>query len=331
MENTPGIEVAGRLESIFVPWSWAKRLEAFGNPKVGENATARFIHYTSAEAALKILKSKRMWMRNTTCMSDYREVQHGYDYINHTLQKDLEKDLLSALDACHPEIGPEVGKLFSGWWQTIRESSYITSISKHDDNEDEHGRLSMWRAFGGGNVARVGIVMSVPWASESMVDLKITAGPVAYLTQSQLKEQIEDVIKNIRRDTEWLKSLPRPVVVGSVFRMLLQHLLCLKHDGFVEEKEWRIIYSPKMEQSDLIKWTVETVNGVPQRVYNIPMDVGVSPQIADFDVAKLFDRLIVGPTQYSAAIKDAFIAALHDAGVVDAEKRVVCSRIPIRT
>jgi hypothetical protein len=48
----------------------------------GTKDYARFVHYTSAEAALKIIKSKRVWMRNTTCMSDYREVQYGYDILN---------------------------------------------------------------------------------------------------------------------------------------------------------------------------------------------------------------------------------------------------------
>jgi hypothetical protein len=42
---------------------------------------ARFVHYTSAESALSIIKSKHLWMRNTTCMTDFREVQHGFDIL----------------------------------------------------------------------------------------------------------------------------------------------------------------------------------------------------------------------------------------------------------
>ena len=42
---------------------------------------ARFVHYTSAENALKIIQSKRLWLRNTLCMSDFREVQHGFDIL----------------------------------------------------------------------------------------------------------------------------------------------------------------------------------------------------------------------------------------------------------
>jgi len=37
------------------------------------------VHYTSAEAALSIIGDKRVWIRNTTCMSDFREVEHRFD------------------------------------------------------------------------------------------------------------------------------------------------------------------------------------------------------------------------------------------------------------
>ena len=72
------METLLKLEAIFMPHSTARRNVLY------ENRTkdyARFVHYTSADAALKIIKSKRVWMRNTTCMSDYREVQHGYDVL----------------------------------------------------------------------------------------------------------------------------------------------------------------------------------------------------------------------------------------------------------
>jgi hypothetical protein len=46
-----------------------------------QEARAKFVHYTTAEAALSIIRSKRLWMRNATCMADYSEVTHGYRYL----------------------------------------------------------------------------------------------------------------------------------------------------------------------------------------------------------------------------------------------------------
>jgi hypothetical protein len=83
---TPEQQTWIKLESIFTPHARAKR-DAFYRIDEKENAPLpqKFVHYTSAEAALNIIKSKRIWMRNTTCMSDYREVQHGFEILNRFL------------------------------------------------------------------------------------------------------------------------------------------------------------------------------------------------------------------------------------------------------
>jgi hypothetical protein len=68
-----------RLEGIFMPYARRQRDGLYDS---GAKPAARFVHYTSAEAALKIIESKRVWMRNTTCMADYREVQHGFEMLS---------------------------------------------------------------------------------------------------------------------------------------------------------------------------------------------------------------------------------------------------------
>jgi uncharacterized protein with ParB-like and HNH nuclease domain len=45
--------------------------------------------------------------------------------------------------------------------------------------------------------------------------------------------------------------------------MLLAAVVCIKHDGFKEEAEWRAIYSPNREPSPLIAASTEIVSGVP--------------------------------------------------------------------
>jgi hypothetical protein len=84
------IEMTKRLESIFMPE--ARRLrDATLLRQAGESAgdapTVRYVHYTTADAALKIIGTKRLWMRNTTCMDDYREVEHGFGYLQKVFQQ----------------------------------------------------------------------------------------------------------------------------------------------------------------------------------------------------------------------------------------------------
>src|SRR6266850_3009757 len=95
-------KLALQLEEVFMPEARRQRIRAnFGENSTGE--PIRFVHYTSAEAALKIIKTKRMWMRNTTCMSDYKEVQHGFELLNKFFSDESKKkQFTTALDACSP-------------------------------------------------------------------------------------------------------------------------------------------------------------------------------------------------------------------------------------
>jgi hypothetical protein len=68
-----------------------------------------------------------------------------------------------------------------------------------------------------------------------------------------------------------------------------------------------------------------------QIIYEVPFDGSVSPLFADLDFAQVFDRLIVGPTQYPWPIYGAFVEVLKAAGVPSAEERVFVSKIPIRS
>jgi hypothetical protein len=319
-----------RLESIFMPHARTQR-EAIYMGSSGLKPSARFVHYTSAEAALKIIESKRVWMRNTTCMADYSEVQHGFQILQRFFADDTRKrKLYEAIDSVSANIAEEAVTLFNQWWNNIRFGTYITSISEHDDKEDLHGRLSMWRAFGG-NTARVAIVLRLPWFSAGSEALNLMVSPVAYLREEEAHAVLARVIENIRVNHEFLVSIERSAVLGAVFNMLVAGVTCLKHEGFHEEREWRVIYGPERAPSALMESSIEIVGGIPQMIYKLPLDVKFSDVLAELDLARIFDRLIIGPSQFSWSMYEAFTKALTAMGVEQAETRVFTSGIPIRS
>lgn len=317
------IQLLMRLESIFMPYATRQRRTLY------EKGT-RFVHYTSAEAALGIIGSKRLWMRNATCMSDYSEVQHGFRILDSFFSDTSKKKaFVDALDVCFPGAALEAITLFNQWWNDIRFNTYIASISEHDDREDSHGRLSMWRAFGG-STARVAIVFRVPQYSGGALALNLMFSPVAYLTEALAHDVVHEVIKNVRDNCEFLRSVDRPLVLATVVAMLIAGVICLKHEGFHEEREWRAIYAPKRNPSPLMESSTEIIGGIPQIIYRIPLDVKVSATLGDLDISRLFDRLIIGPSSYPWPMYEAFVGALTKAGVANAENRVFTSNIPIR-
>ena len=79
----------------------------------------------------------------------------------------------------------------------------------------------------------------------------LSYSPVAYLRKPQVKEEFQKVLKNIYDNQEFLKSVGRQNMVNRVYNMLIAGVTCLKHDGFKEEREWRLIYAPNRWSSQL--------------------------------------------------------------------------------
>jgi hypothetical protein len=214
MNETPSSEIAAelirtwtKLSELFTPHVIELRRKHFNYPKDGENPAARFVHYTSAEAGMGIIQSGRLWMRNTMCMSDYREVQHGFDnFRSFFATPPNEENFLAALDKCFPGIGKEAFETFNKWWNDIRTNTYITSISEHDSSEDTNGRLSMWRAFRTDS-ARVAIVLKTMWHFDTGAKLRVTVSPVTYLPKSAVHELLLTVVKNVQTHSGFLQSL----------------------------------------------------------------------------------------------------------------------------
>jgi hypothetical protein len=319
------VALDSKLESIFMPYAAAKR-------QVAIDTQLRFVHYTSATAALEIIKSKSFWMRSSTCMADFREVQHGTDTLRRFLSNPANhKDFVEAIDGCAAGLAKEAFTLFDQWWAATLLQTYITSISEHDDSEDMHGRLSMWRAFGR-TATRVALVFRLPLSSGGVASpLNILFSPVAYFSDARLDTEMKKVIGNIRSNQPFLKTLDRSRLLASVFMMLVAAVTCMKHEGFHEEREWRVIYSPKRDSSPLIKPETQVIDGVPQIIYRLPLDRSVSTEIAELDIAGLIDRVIIGPTQYVSAIAQAFEEALLKVGLTNAGQRIFASGIPMRT
>jgi hypothetical protein len=208
-----------RIMSITMPYA-LKQMQAMYQ-RTPDQTHARFIHYTTAEAALSIIRTKRFWLRNTNCMSDYREVQHGFDIFSRYFPDGPKrKAFVDAFDACIPGAADDAFTAFSNWWQDLRLNPYIACVSEHEDSEDVHGRLSMRRAFGGTRT-RVGIVLRFAYVSISVVHLALTFSPVAYLSESGARGVIDQVIATFELIAIISERSNGNFSPGSFFRSLL--------------------------------------------------------------------------------------------------------------
>ena len=109
---------------IFFPY-------AFERQKAVKSQGTRFVHYTRADAAMSIIKTKAIWMRKTSCMNDFMEVHHGLECLTDTYNGEVGALLKANLNIIFSGITNKIEQLFNGWIHHLASDTYVTCFSKH--------------------------------------------------------------------------------------------------------------------------------------------------------------------------------------------------------
>ena len=277
---------------------------------------------------MNILKSKEIWMRKSSCMEDYLEIQYGLDRLYRAYRNPKIGDhFKSVLNGLFDGIAIDIEKNFDGWTPHFLADTYFTCVSEHSDEEDTFGRLSMWRAYG--DTTGVAFVLNNPLFLNPAEGLKATVNPVSYLNDDEFENEFTRITDNISKEAEFFKAHERDEVIARIFHMLRFAVLCTKHPGFREEREWRVIYCPTLEASSYLTKDIRPIRNVPQPIYKIPLED--IPEVGYFAaIPALINRIVIGPTQYPAALREAFVGLLDELGVSDSASKVCVSDIPLR-
>lgn len=320
------------LLSRLMPYYADKRREAQDNQ-------IRFVHYTSAEAAMSIADNRTVWLRNARLMNDFSEIEYGLERLFTTYRGALGDRLRRCVDLVAEGLVDEIGDLlFRRWNPSSVDHTYLMSLSEHAgpqaEHEDVHGRLSMWRAYGGR--ASVALVMnSAPFLAECDVITAVTS-PVLYADQERFNIEFERIVSGLEKLSPHLPSFGREALHDGLFFAFHCAILSTKHPGFCEEREWRIIYSAKIYPCENIdrNRSVRSVRGVPQIVHELPLrdipDDGERRGLYGAEIPALLDRVIIGPSEDGRIVQEAVIDILKCLEVQDAANKVVVSGIPLR-
>lgn len=286
----------------------------------------RFAYYTSADTAMKIIQNGELWLRNVTVMNDFREVSYGLDLIYKTLSEEAGEAFRTAVDGIFSGTIAQVDHLLNQWVSDWELETYIACVSKHEDSEDQDGRLSMWRAYG--NTAL--IVRNAPMLATTD-DLGVFSLPVIYQSQKDYENRLNAITRNITNNTDYLRGLGQDVLVDYLKEMFFRTAIGSKHPGFSEEKEWRLYYRPTERKRGVLEEKAFVVSGVSQIVYVLPLKHDPDNGLHNADIPSLLERIIIGPTSYPYVSFRAFSKILSDAGVADGTVKVITSGIPLRT
>lgn len=298
-------------------------------------SNGKLVHYTTSSVLLSILENNSVWMRNVRVMNDFMEVEHGVGIMRRFFRPpskefpDVGREaFINALNSIFPDLFEKTISIMNSWLPAIINDSYITCISEHLKEEDQNGRLSLWRAYGSGSAGVALVINPLPLYSVSDA-IGAYSIPVSYFDDGQYFSFLRSVTDNINKSRDVLIGLGRDVVEGYLFNLMLFSAICCKHPGFSEEREWRIIHVPKMWGNDVIKRSTQIVSGVPQSVYKIPLQ-DIPGQIEGISIQSIIHKIIIGPTDYPDTVRQALLEELKVRGISDAEQKLVASQIPLR-
>ena len=293
----------------------------------------RFSHYTSAEAALSILNGRALWLRNVMTMNDYSEIEYGIDLVNryfgsHSPNLSVRK-FWALVEIATGGQASSLKQTFDDWLPDIRTQTYVSCLSEHRPEEDQFGRLSMWRGYG--QSTGVCLVLNATRVIQPDPPVNVFTYPIFYCNEASAFSIFEQSVENILSEETFIRSLDPDFLHWQLLTMLQSFVFSLKHPGFAEEAEWRLVHRPNAFPSSLLRKNMLAVNGVPQRLYELPLLDENESNIAGLDPRNLVDRVIIGPTNHPRTIWNAFVESLEELGFEDAANRVHCSDIPLRS
>lgn len=309
------------IAALFVP-HLLERMAVF---KTGK----RLVHYTCAESAYKIIAGRQIWLRNAQMMNDFSEIRHGIDCLIQAWDSPTGKELQGLLNRLKDGLRDELANLFDGHTDGLKIGTFIVSLSEHDDDEDQLGRLSMWRAYGGRT--GVALVLNNTTFASTTDEMHVFSSPVFYRDIPTFVEWFEGWARKIIEAEDKLHEIGADEVRNWLFMIFRSFALCTKHPGFAEEKEWRVFYSQVHEgKSDWIEPAVEIVNGIPQHLMKLHLKDDLDRGITGVAPATLLNRIIIGPCEYPIQVRAAIASALTEVGIDNPLQMMWMSLIPYR-
>ena len=298
---------------------------------VDEGIPHLLAHYTSLSALESIVKNNEVWFSNPLLMNDHEEVLFG-------LQAGIQQ--FNQNKEFQGEFGsPRRYRLFRDAWDEVTQvyaenilfDTYVFCLTEHD-MENEDGLLSMWRGYGGnGN----GVALIFDASSLTVIDNSpLVSGRVMYATTEQRIEWIKNLVLYAASifSTNQIDDSDIASTAGIIFERLKLFSLYTKHNGFSEEREWRIVYLPDRDIGNKLTPMLHYHNGPrgiePKLKLKVRPIEGVTPPEVNLD--ELVYSILLGPSVSSAIAGASVVRMLNIMGRPRLAERVRSSGIPLR-
>lgn len=310
-----------RLTSIFSS-SLAQRLKSLINQ---EGLVA---HYTTAENGISILSNESLWLRSASLMNDFSEIDHGCSCLRYALRSNCGARLERLVDNIFPGAWDNIFSRIQDAISLSRNFTYITSLSEHYPHE-EHGRLSMWRAYGG---QRAGVALLFdPYAFYKRSNfMGADFFPVQYVEEIGFLQLFEIVLEDLERSMDQWSGCSQNVLEDNVVNWIFILVLTTKHPGFSEEREWRVINYTRSRLNSRISMIHKCISGIPQSIGLFSLESAEDESTPSFNINDHLRKILLGPCNQPFQVRSAFDSVVYSKGFNHNDQLISYSGIPLR-
>lgn len=286
-------------------------------------------HYTSIEVIEKIIKNEEIWLSHPFYMNDLSELRFG-------MLQGIQVFPAYALPAVATQERVRlILEAFNFYVGHMNEhtlvDTYVLCLSEHAPG-NTNGVLSMWRSYAsqGHGAALVINTRNIPDPPQAPLR-------IAKLIYGSPEKRIKLIQKGLE---EWAKitraanpadNLLHIAALGA-FQFIKAFALMTKHDGFLEEAEWRIIYVPENDPDKRLVhqlgYSISPRGVEPRLKFKIAPVLGGPP--GSLSLSRLTEFILLGPSISSPIVKSTFSRVLAGTCLNDFADRVFASTIPLR-
>lgn len=287
-------------------------------------------HYTSAQTLEAIFRGKQLWLSHPMLMNDLEELQWGIHAGIRVLSQ--HEGLMNACGATErfALLQKYLGEFVAADGVADAHSIFVACFCEHKQEEHD-GLLSMWRAYGanGGGAA----IIFDTGKLNPQDDSPFILSSVKYGSASQREEWIsrkfDEVAGFLAANPSHIDEELLSIVAYFLLARLKVFALTTKHQGFEEEREWRLIYLP--ERDDQQKYTQYIDYAVSPSGFQPKMKLPLTPEVSGMiELQDLVTEIMLGPAHGSALSLTAVRRMLSLRGLDDLSARVRQSMTPFR-
>lgn len=313
--------------------------DAFWEPLIADwdldksfpNVRPLLAHYTSIDALEGIVRSNEIWFSHPLAMNDSEELRFGLQLGASVFRGSQSLAIACKTPQRHVLLLSAFENAFNHFWNVHAFDTYVFCTSEHD-KDDNDGRLSMWRGYGGNGT---GSAIVLDTAKLNVYDgSPLILDRVTYATRDERLSWVQSRVALLAEVLQQMEISDDQFHVPAIafLERLKRFSLFTKDRGFHEENEWRAVYVRERDRQKQLDWMFGYATGrtgiLPRlKLKIIPLEGSFSKT---FSLSELVYRIILGPSQSGPLALMTVRRMLGQLGKADIAERVVASAIPYR-